>query len=151
MPYRENTVNILHSDSTESPNKHDSPHSYKPKARISMTAPIPTKSNPAAIWRYSGGTICGANFPEITPIKLTLVRAREAPIKTGNTFLCCAISINTVSWVLSPISARKTVEKVSPNSFQSKSSIPFRISFPVLESYEANLLYNVWFRYCFHQ
>ena len=52
--------------------------------------------------------------PRRTPIKLVVIRAKAAPKKTTQGESDSAVMRRVVSWVLSPISAKKMVIKVEP-------------------------------------
>lgn len=58
-----------------------------------------------------------------TPIKVTTTRAAEAPRNTGINLLLWVDSVNTASCVLSPNSAKNSIQNAVKNSFQSTKSL----------------------------
>jgi hypothetical protein len=50
-------------------------------------------------------------------MRVTITNASDAPRKMGRGLLYCVTSVNTASWVLSPISARKSIPKAMKNNF----------------------------------
>ena len=60
----------------------------------------------------SSATRLASQRPRRTPIKLVVIRAKAAPRKTTQGASDSAVISKVVSWVLSPISARKMVIKV---------------------------------------
>ena len=68
--------------------------------------------NAARIFKISAGIIVAIVLPAITPNKLARTRAQEEPSKTAIGRLLLPLIARVANWVLSPISARKTVVNV---------------------------------------
>lgn len=68
----------------------------------------------AKVSMVSSETRLASQRPKRTPIKLVVIRAKAAPKKTTQGASDSAVINRVVSWVLSPISAKKMVIKVEP-------------------------------------
>lgn len=84
-----------------------------------VTMPITMKRTPAPILRVRGSTNFVSQSPASTPTRVARIKATDDAAKTVIFELPDAENDITLSWVLSPNSARKTVTNAAQKTFQS--------------------------------